>query len=381
MIKLCDETSCTQCYSCVNVCPQNCIKMGINDEGFKYPIIDESKCIECGLCAKSCHILSPLTLSSDNAYPKVYAAWAKDFKIRTESSSGGLFTCFAEFILNQGGVVYGAAYAEDLKVMHTKIETSKDLWLLRESKYVISDIGSIFKDVKTELSKKRLVLFTGTPCQVAGLKRFLKKDSGYLYTCDLLCHGVPSYKSFYSYLQQIYDNEELKRITNFHFRYTKGWRSQLSVDFGHVRKNISVYNSYYLRAFYRGLMLMNACYKCRYPSVKRVGDITIGDFWNIGTRIPFKHEKKYGVSLLLVNNLKGELLLGKVNKDICYESRNIDEAKDGNRSLYIASNKPKERESYILDSQKLSKECLMKKYNLSPSIMDYLRLIKRWLIK
>ena len=381
MIKLCDDNSCTQCFACYLSCPRHCISMETNAEGFKSPKIDYANCIDCQQCVKSCHVLSPLHDGvQEDAYPKVYAAWSKDNVVRTQSSSGGLFSVIAKFILSRHGVVYGAAFSEKLRLIHQRIETVDELESLRESKYLISELGDTFKAVKDDLRTGEIVFFIGTPCQVAGLKKYLKKDYDNLFTCDILCHGVPSYKSFLTYLQSIFTDVEIAEIVNFHFRYVKGWGYQLSADFEKKKCIIPPPNDFYLRAFNIGLMSMEACFKCKYSNPKRVGDITLGDFWDIGRKIPFKHKKRKGVSLLLVNNCKGNFIFEEICEQVSYELRTLQEAMDGNHNLHSPSVRPKGRDTYVYDSFIKDKKELISKYGLAPSIKDYLRPIKRRII-
>ena len=192
MIQITEKSKCTGCHACVNACPKNCIGMVSDEEGFLYPEIRQTECVNCGKCEKVCPLLNGKTKNPD-ALQIGYAAYNKDETIRLKSSSGGIFTLLAEWIIQQGGVVVGAAMTEDCKsVQHTIAETIEDLENLRGSKYLQSTIGTIFKTVKKYLDSGRLVLFTGTPCQIGGLYSYLGKEYDNLYTQDLICHGVPS---------------------------------------------------------------------------------------------------------------------------------------------------------------------------------------------
>jgi len=188
---LCRRDLCSGCASCFNVCPRNAITMNLDDEGFLAPNVDVDKCVGCKLCEKACPILNPPKLERVEA-PKVYACWNNNQEIRRESSSGGMFSVYAERVLSEGGVVFGAVYDESMKVVLTKAESIDDLARFRSSKYVQAEVGSIYRDVKSELKSGRPVLFAGTPCQVGGLYGYLGTDYDALYTCDLVCHGAPS---------------------------------------------------------------------------------------------------------------------------------------------------------------------------------------------
>ena len=371
-IELCNEKDCTQCFSCIEACPKKCIQKKEVDGGFYIPFIDVKNCVECGNCMKSCHII---TSKKEKLKPlKVYAAWNSNDLIRKRSSSGGVFSALAEIVLKLGGIVVGAAYNESLKVKHILVSNIEELDKLRGSKYIQSQVSNVYPKVKYALEDGKYILFTGTPCQVAGLYSFLKKDYEKLYTCDLICHGVPSQKAFECYLSSI----DTKIINNkeFKFRYTEGWGYQMAYN-GH---NIPISKSYYMKAFTKGYMFMEACYGCKYATPNRVSDITIADFWDIGKFVPFGHSTRKGISMVLVNNEKGNELFGKC-VDVIYEERTLDEAILCNYNLSQPSNRPLERNTFYKDLVNMKYEELVHKYNLFPSYRDYLRPIKRILQK
>lgn len=377
-IKLCDAYSCTQCRACEAVCPKKCISFVEGKDGFLLPIIEDSFCIKCGLCVKSCHQLNPILKKRPLL---CYAAWSKEDQIRRSSSSGGAFSEIARYICNRGGVVVGAVMDRDLKVHHSFAESMDQIAPMRGSKYVQSDLNGVFAQIKHILNEGRLVLFTGTPCQVAGLYSFLKKDYENLLTCDLVCHGVPSQKSFDNYCSKI--NLNLADTAEFRFRYTEGWGFQMGVhpysESAHVRwRNISPRKSYYLRAFTRGLMFNEACYSCHYATIERVGDITMADYWGIGANKPFTHSTKNGVSLLLVNSEKARCVLNEC-KMLYIEERPLNEAVQGNYNLCHSSIRPKKRDTYISDASFMSINELSGKYGIHPTWRDYLRPLKRLL--
>ena len=370
-IDLCNEKECTQCFTCVAVCPQNCITMVPSEAGFSKPAIDRNKCIECGLCMKSCHQkgYSPYL---QRAIPQnVYASWSKDNKIRQSSSSGGIFSVFASYILKREGVVFGASFVEGLHLRHVAVADVFELKKLRGSKYLQSDLSGCYEEVKGYLQLDKYVLFTGTPCQIAGLYAFLKKDYAKLYTCDVICHGVPSQAAFDLYCEKI--NLSLSNCVDFEFRYLKGWGFQLSYN----DISIPVSDCYYMNAFSKGYMFMESCYKCPYAKLERISDITMADFWGIGTKQLFRYSTSKGVSMLLVNTKKGKELLNNCSNELFLEERSVEEAVSGNFNLTHSSIRPEERNCYFSDSLVLSKQELVNKYGLQPSIRDYLRPIKR----
>lgn len=380
-INLCDNNSCTQCHACELMCPKHCISFKEGKDGFSIPVIDRSTCVECGLCVQSCHQL-------DSERPKTkpvrtYAAWSHDDSVRTTSSSGGVFTEIARYVFTKSGVVFGAVMDDDLKVHHSMAENMDKLIPMRGSKYVQSDLTGTYKAVKDQLKTGRMVLFSGTPCQVGGLYAFLKKKYDNLLTCDLVCHGVPSQKSFNTYCNRVGLTDS--KVAEVSFRYTKGWGLQMayrshsvspSKDGDYKWHNISPRKSYYLRAFTSGLMFNEACYACQYANPERISDFTLADFWGLGAQTPFTHSSQMGVSLLLVNTDKAQQVI-----DCCpqlfLEERSLEEAVKGNHNLSKCSGRPALRDTYVADAEKMSLKDLFKKYKLQPSWKDYFRPIKR----
>ena len=376
-IELCDYRNCTQCYACVYSCAKGAIIMVDSCDGFKIPHIDESVCVGCGACVKSCHRLNggvnyqkPL---------KTLACWTKNQKDREKSSSGGAFSVLARKVLGAGGVVYGASMDENLKVRHIGIENASDLILLQGSKYLQSYLGDIYKQVKVQLQGGRQVLFSGTPCQVAGLLTYLKRKYDNLLTCDVVCHGVPSQEAFDVYVEK---NGISKNSKYLNFRYTKGWGMQMSTQASHPKETdskvrpLSPTKNYYFRAFDKGLMFSEACYSCAYARPERVGDISLADFWGIGSKIPFAHPIQKGISMMLVNNEKADRFVSECS-DLYSEERTLEEAIEGNHNLSKTSNRPKGRDSYFEDLKNMSVKGLCRKYNLAPSLRDYLRFTKQ----
>lgn len=383
-IGLCDIYSCTQCHACETACPQNCITFREEKDGFQIPEIDRGMCVECGLCMKSCHQIAH---SRAQSVPiRTYAAWTLDDDVRKKSSSGGVFSEVARYVLDLGGIVFGAIMDKELRVRHVAAESLEQLGMMRGSKYVQSDLTGVYRLIKGLLQNGKHVLFTGTPCQVAGLYGYLRKDHEKLLTCDLVCHGVPSQKSFDIYCKKM--GFTTPDVTEMGFRYTKGWGYQMSCKRHLVSPTkaedykwnpVSPGKSYYLRAFTRALMFSEACYSCRYASPERISDLTLADFWGIGAEFPFDHSVKKGVSLLLVNTEKGQRAVSGCSQ-LFTEERTLEEALKGNHNLSQCSERPQGRDSYYQDAEQMQPEELMKKYNLQPSWKDYLRPLKRKLL-
>lgn len=311
---------CTGCAACQNVCPTNAIKMDLEFmNGFK-PSIDAKKCIDCGKCAQICP-----SIHCEKGYEsnEVYAAWANN-EIRTMSSSGGAFTLLAEWIISMGGCVYGAAWEEGFTVKHIKVADRKGLAKLRYSKYVQSDTSDIYRDVKKELDSKRMVLFVGTPCQIAALKKYVEDKN--LYTIDLLCLNAPSQGIFQKYLEEEFGKEKLDKIIQR--EALTGWtqRTRFVYKDGTSRLTLPSNDSWW-DAFLNGIVMRDACVSCKYSVETRQGDISLGDFWRIEKYNTTWRDDK-GTSCILVNSDKGKYLfeqirssfirLEKVEKDLVY---------------------------------------------------------------
>lgn len=325
------DTSCTACGACQNICPTSAITMTEDKMGFMYPTIDYSKCIDCSQCINVCYLHKEYYRSTECI--RCYAVWAQD-EIREQSSSGGAFTLVASEILNEGGYVYGAAYINGTKVRHVCIEDVGSLDKLQTSKYIQSDIQLIYRDVKEKLKTKKKVLFTGTPCQIEGLYLFLRNEPSNLYTVDILCHGVPSQNLFDRYLEEEYGHKKIRKV-NFRDKSEDGWTYKLKlkveVENGYDVQDIQ-HSSYY-RAFNERLSLREVCGKCAYATDRRMGDITLGDFWEIWGYDRSLDDRK-GTSLVMVNSMKGEELIRK----ICTKAKlkvevPLEQAKRGNLIL------------------------------------------------
>lgn len=383
-ILLCDKMTCTQCMACVNACPKSCIKMVDAGQGFVIPQIDENVCVKCGVCMRSCHQLEKKLVR--NVPNKTLACWTKVAADRRKSSSGGVFSVLARKVLSQNGVVYGAVMDNKLQVRHIGIERADELSRLQGSKYVQSFLGEIFVHVRNDLKSGRIVLFTGTPCQVGGLLTFLRKKYENLITCDMVCHGVPSQKAFNAFCKRTHLSDSCQGIS---FRFTEGWGFQLAREFiaptkdGDFnstcikRKPVWPSKAWYMRAFNKSLMFNEACYNCSYTTVERVSDFTMADFWGLGTMAPFNHPTYKGVSMLLLNTPKAIELLNEL-PELFYEERNLQEAIKGNYNLSHSSVRPKNRDQFISDLFDINKKNLVAKYGLKADLRDYLRLLKQF---
>lgn len=337
MNAICDYNDCTGCMACYNVCSHNAIKMNADNEGFPHPVINPQLCIDCGLCAKVCPINHPVSKSQPL---ETFSGWSNDEQIRLSSSSGGAFVEIAKFVLSRKGVVFGVTMDKNIEARHIYIENEKELEILQGSKYVQSIVGDSFSHAKDFLLQGRMVLFSGTPCQIAGLRNYLRKDYDNLYTIDLVCHGVPSPKVFNDYKHYI--EQKIKEpINSIKFRCKKS--SWIFFNMGinpHVEKKGTISYSYtggyysdpYIRVFLRDNILRHNCYHCQYASLNRVSDFTIGDWWNYkATSYEDRKFDRKGVSLILCNTSKAQQLVQSLNMKL--RQRTIEEAKKTNMPL------------------------------------------------
>lgn len=312
-ITILNKNLCTGCSLCANICPFDAIEMTENDEGFLFPFVNE-KCTGCGLCAKNCPQLAQKSQYHESS--ECYAVVCKD-EYRDNCSSGGVFGAIANYMIDNGGVVYGAAFNEDYKgVSHIAVDKKQDIDKILRSKYVQSDLGDCFREIKERLvSTEEHILFSGCPCQVDALKIYLGKDYTRLTTIDILCHGVPSPLAYRKFLEEVSGNGN-KTIIGVNFRDKKyGWGTLISVKFADGSTHYDYYNGHYFRAFLSGLSMREGCNNCKYAQSKRVGDLTLGDFWGIKNHNQQLDDGK-GTSMVICNTEKGRKILNSVFKEI-----------------------------------------------------------------
>lgn len=346
MIKKLKYNECTICQSCVNACPLKCISLKDRNYDFLYPRIDLEKCINCGLCEKVCPVINPIEIQKP--IKKTYAALNLDNPIRKESSSGGIFSALASEIIINNGIVAGVSFDTELNVKHIIVDKISDLKFLRGSKYVQSDIGLIFSKVKSELDNNKNVLFSGCPCQVSGLKGFLRRKYDNLYTIDFICHGIPSSITFKEYCN-ILSKKNKSKITNFNFRdKSKGWhlyRVKVEFENGKVYSK-SMLEDEYIRGFIRNVYLKSSCHQCKFRNFKSGSDITLADFW--GSEVAQKDiDDNNGLSAVIVNSKNGEKLLSQIRENIYLREVNINEVIKYNKSLIESSVPSMDRELFF----------------------------------
>lgn len=327
MIKtVCELAKCRGCFACVNICPVSAIQMQPGKIGHLYPSITD-QCIECGKCQKICPVNNPVDLYTPK---RTYAFWVKEAKEHRSSTSGGAAACFTNYILKGGGIVYGCASLPSGVIEHVRISQIEDAQKLKGSKYVHSHINETFKHIKKDLSSGYKVLFIGLPCQVAGLKNYIGGDTTELYTIDLICHGVPSQQVLFEYLNAL----GLKRsnIERISFRELQGCYLSVQTKTGQFYRKHETQDLYYM-AFNDNLCFRDSCFTCTYSTYKRCGDITLGDFWGLGQKIPFNYNANGNVSVVLVNTHKGRQLMELAKDSYIVVERTLEEAIAGNHNL------------------------------------------------
>lgn len=322
MIEIMNKEDCCGCAACAQYCPFNAIEMKYDKQGFLYPNVDINKCINCRKCEHVCPIFN--IQKEKEVTQKAYLVQHSDLSILKDSTSGGAFTAIAESILNRNGVVFGAAYDSDFKVIHMYIEDKKDLYKLRNSKYVQSEIRASYKEVKRFLSEERFVCFSGTPCQIEGLLNYLGEISPYLLTVDVVCHGVPSPAVWNTYLN-ILKKKNNHNIQNLRFRDKSKYGylySQFVVSYKDVGKNIyeGIDTNIMLRAFFSEICDRPSCYNCQFKKKYRRSDITIWDCFDVREFSDTKiFHSNLGVSRMLVHSKQAEKYLDEILSNCIYE--------------------------------------------------------------
>lgn len=318
-----------------------------DDEGFLYPKVDVKECIQCGVCKKICPIKEKKVEDKSLDDVEVFACVSKNKDILMESSSGGVFTHLANVTIDNGGIVFGAAYDDKFNVYHTYAENKEELNKFRGSKYVQSDLKNTFKEVREFLLKDKYVLFSGAPCQVAGLKKYLKKDYPNLITCDFICTGVPNPKVYRAYVD--YYKEKFKlEVKNIEFRNkTYGWDNfSLLIDFKNKKYLSNRYFDAYIQAQYSHISLRPACYKCQFKKCNSESDIKLADYWYVKELHPEIYNYN-GVSLVINQSEKGKKLFSRIACIINSVPSTIENVIKTNASFTRSANESRSRESFL----------------------------------
>ncbi len=334
---------CSGCAACYSICGHMAISMQTNEDGFIIPVKNKDLCTDCGLCEMVCPIEHPDY--SNSSMPSAFAAYNP--KERQKSSSGGIFYSVARHIIEQGGEVFGAAFDHNMQLKHISVKTIDGLESLRGSKYVQSNIGEIFKNVARSLKAERIVYFTGTPCQVAGLKTFLRKPYDNLITSDLVCHGIPSQELFNKHLKYLEDYTGSK-VTAYSFRDCRYWITREKVHYLNGKETVKNDGnmSPYLYAFGLGYSFRDCCFNCKFARIPRQGDITLADYWGVGKFHP-ELDNRGGVSMVLINTIKGSRVWNEIKKDLIVKESSLEACKEYNPNLVRPSAEPPNRKDFL----------------------------------
>ncbi|MDD6210914.1 MAG: Coenzyme F420 hydrogenase/dehydrogenase, beta subunit C-terminal domain [Bacteroidales bacterium] len=347
MIQLTDKKDCCGCFGCKTICPKQCISMEMDNEGFHYPKINYSLCIDCGLCNRVCPVLNRYPSQSSGI--RVFACKNQNEPIRLSSSSGGIFSLLAEDILARNGVVFGARFDSDYTVYHDYTEKISDLPLFRGSKYMHSRIEDSYKKAERFLKDDRQVLFTGTPCHIAGLKHFLRKDYDNLLAVDVICHGSPSPAVFKKYVNELTENEP---ISDIQFRdKTEGW-SKYSFCVTYTKNGNKIHfrqpakENNYMRGFIKGLYLRPSCHDCPSKNFTSGSDLTLADYWGIDNIYPEMNDGK-GISMVVTYTDKGYHFFNSITPKLEIKESSPEHAKENNPAICVSVEKNPERESFF----------------------------------
>lgn len=389
MVEIVDKHLCCGCAACVQRCPKHCISLKEDGEGFLYPEVDRDVCVNCGICEKVCPVLN---VNSNKRPLHVYAVKNNNEQQRLNSSSGGVFIALAERIIDDGGVVFGCRYDNKWEVYHCKAETKEELIPLMRSKYLQSRIENTYKEAEGVLKKGVKVLFVGTPCQIAGLKLFLRKNYDNLITVDFICHGVPSPGIWRLYLQSIKAKQGLGAsiISDINFRNKRnfGWKKfgftidgKFSVEdsvASCLLSNIAVENPF-MRGFLSNIYLRPSCYQCPTKNGSSMSDLTIADYWCIDKILPNYFDDDKGTSLVFVNSFFGMKLLEKLNIDKVEAP--FKETIEKNKSYYQSPVEPQKRSLFFSEIRKHKDfDVALAKY-YKPTLLDKIKRYKNLILK
>lgn len=362
MIEIKEKSQCCGCTACSSICPKKAIVMKQDEEGFMYPIIDKSKCVNCGLCDKVCPIKN---VKENKNSQHAYIFQNADDKIRRESTSGGAFTAIAEYVIDNNGIVYGAVFDDKYKVIHKGIDNKEELYKFRNSKYVQSEMENCYSEIKEYLNKGKLVCFSGTSCQVEGLKNYLGKHYENLILVDVVCRAVPSPLIWKKYLNM--RQKQYKDISKIMFR---------DKYYGYKYSNLSIYSKNsdkkqeyhkgvdsdpYLRAFFTNICDRPSCYDCKFKKLHRESDITIWDCFNV-EKFDKNFDDDKGTSRVLTHTENGKNIIDILSQKNKVAEIDVEKATNGFLAMFQSVKKNDKREQFFKDANQLSEEELFNKY-------------------
>ncbi len=379
-MQICKNDLCTGCGACVQACPMQCISMGVSFEGYQYPVIDASKCAHCNKCVKTCHVNKEWNKHKESVF---FMGWHRSMEILRNSSSGGAFTALADLVFDENGVVFGACFDNDTwEVRHIAIERKEDLPKIRLSKYYQGRMDNVYVLAKQYLVQNRVVLFSGTSCQIAGLYSFLGKDYQNLLTTDILCHGIASKKVVDAYIKNK-EKKYKKKIVDFRFRlkpddsdWMSGGGTRMRLNFtdgSHVIEHKDL-DTYFV-GFNQYLFLRKSCYQCKYAGGDRIADFTLADYWGVPDDRITNVQKQYGVSLILVNSEKARTLVSEISKEMVLEETNPAIAISHNQALVKPSTPHPHREKFFSEIDTFDFDKLVHKYNRKYYVKFYIKLV------
>lgn len=337
MINITDKTKCCGCHACAEICPKKCIQMTMDNEGFLYPHVDEAVCIDCGLCEKVCPQLNKFEIGNYDL-PNVYAAYSKNDAVRVRSTSGGVYTELAKYMYAQGAYVCGAVYVDDFRVKLLVSNDINDLTRIQTSKYIQAEVGDVYSKIKTLLENGEKVFVCSTPCQIAGLKKYLRKEYDRLYTCDLICKGVPPHKVLRAYVSSM-EKEMGGKCTEVWSKYKDEkykWGmlgSRYVFDNGKVKYTTGITDKFMKLFLGTGLVVRPSCVECIFKGFPRFSDISIGDFWGICDCSRLDTPK--GMSVILINNERGQRIFDIIKDKMILERHTVKEATRSNPHILM----------------------------------------------
>lgn len=371
-----DKKKCTGCRTCELICPFNAIMFKQDEEGFIFPQINEEKCKKCGNCTKQCTYFNENygdLLDKQN----VFAVQIKDEEVLNKSSSGGAFTAFANAILDKGGRICGCTLDENFEAKHIFIDNKKELYKLRGSKYIQSDVNNTYIKTKENLENGIPILYVGTPCQIAGLKQFLKKDYDNLILIDLICHGVASEVYFKEYLKYL-ESKFNSKIIEYKFRDKSKYRWVGFGAYTYIKRNKKrkIYTlpekDFFFNSYNSGKILRKCCYECKYATTKREGDITIADFWGI-EKYHSNIDTENGVSAVILNTKKGKRIFENIKNNINYFPSELEYIINENGNFSKPSTKPLDRDYIFNDLYEKGFDYIAKRYFEKPGIVTKIK--------